>query len=272
MSSFHKAMQSFSRGETGPEALLAEIVRTQGSVPRGEGAAMLLDRFGRFYGTVGGGSVEYIAQKKMRALWGRCDREEETYSLGGDQEGVDTGMLCGGAVTIRFCRITPEDASLWLQGHRAPTRIYIYGAGHVGKALAALLSLQEYSITICDDREALLTEESFPGAERILCPDMTAAPLPAGAGDLIAIMTHGHTYDLALLRRAMKTPARYIGVLAGHKKAEAALRVLREDGFSEQEISARVHTPIGLAIGAETPEEIAVSIAAELIRLLRAET
>jgi len=268
MNDFFEKLQSFSCGKLGARAVLAEIVSVSGSTPRGPGARMLLTDDDVFSGTVGGGELEYQAQAEARRVLLSGQAAEKTYSLGG-REGQDIGMICGGTAVVCFRPLSAGDArDLFLQ-LRPPSRVLIYGAGHVGKALADNLTLLGMPVVVTDDREGLLTAERFPTAERRLHA-LDDADIDAGREDFVVIMTHGHRHDFALLRRALETPAAYIGVMASHKKAAAARQTLLADGFSQEEIDSRLYSPIGLAIGAETPEEIAVSIAAEFIQFLRA--
>ena len=135
---------------------------------------------------------------------------------------------------------------------------------------ADALHLIAVPVLVTDERAGLLTEERFPYAERRLhVPE--AAPMDPAPRDMIVIMTHGHTHDYALLRRAIDTDARYIGVMASRRKAALFRDRLAAEGVSDREVEGRLHCPIGLPIKAETPEEIAVSITAELIAHIRSE-
>ena len=189
------------------------------------------------------------------------------YSLGGGP-GEEIGAICGGSATVAYTLLDRAAAQAMLSEAPRPPRVLLYGAGHVGKALADALALLGISVTVTDERAGLLTEARFPKAERLVSSPEKAPMEPAGK-DMIVIMTHGHAHDYALLRRAMETDAAYIGVMASRVKAAAFRKRLLMDGVSEKDIDERLHCPIGLPIRAETPEEIAVSIAAELIQFLR---
>lgn len=266
MNDIYDSLQRFSESGAGT-AVLAVITAVTGSTPRGPGARMLLTPDGVFSGTVGGGNLEYLAQAEARRVQAAGQAAEKTYSLGG-REGQDIGMICGGTAALCFRPLSAGDARDLLLQMEKPPRALIYGAGHVAKALADALALLGVRVRVTDDRKGLLTQERFPQAERRF-HDLDKAPIDAAENDFIIIMTHGHSRDFALLRRAVKTPARYIGVMASSKKAAAARQMLLADGVSESDIAGRLHSPIGLSIGAETPEEIAVSIAAELIAIAR---
>lgn len=244
--------------------ILAEITEATGSTPRGAGARMFLDPEGHFSGTVGGGTVEYHAQCTALELLRTGETVTREYSLGG----TDAVGVCGGHVTVRLSPVTPEDAASLLSDMEPPRRVYLYGAGHVGKALCDALYLLDIPVTVTDDRAALLTEERFPHAVRIL-HSLDDAPMEPESYDFIVIMTHGHEHDFVLTARAMATGAEYVGLMSSRKKVAITRKILLEKGFSEEDIDRRLHSPIGLAIGAETPEEIAVSIVAEIIQIMR---
>lgn len=146
-------------------------------------------------------------------------------------------------------------------------RVYILGGGHVGRALTPALAAIGFSVTVYDAREELAQPSRYPAAERVLCgpfeallPEVQIAP-----EDYVVVMTPGHKADLAVLRQALKTDATYIGCIGSAKKVAYINEQLRQEGFSSGQI-ARIHSPIGLPIGAQTPEEIAVSIAAQMIQ------
>ena len=142
--------------------------------------------------------------------------------------------------------------------------VYLFGAGHVGRELAWLLDRVGFRLTVFDDRPEALAPEDFPADVRLLRGEFDRIDLPLTAADYVVIMTAGHRGDLAVLEQVLRTPAGYVGCIGSRKKAEAVRRQLKEHGFAEADIS-RIHSPIGLPIGGETPSEIAVSVAAQLI-------
>ena len=142
--------------------------------------------------------------------------------------------------------------------------VYIFGAGHVGRELAWLLDRLEYRLTVFDDRPEALAPECFPKGARLMLGDFGRIGLPLTAADAAVVMTAGHRGDLTILEQVLRTPAGYIGCIGSKKKAAAVRKMLKENSFTDAEI-LRIHSPIGLPIGGETPAEIAVSIAAELI-------
>jgi xanthine dehydrogenase accessory factor len=146
---------------------------------------------------------------------------------------------------------------------------YVFGAGHCGEKLVPVLGDVGFFTVVVDDRAEFANPQRFPTADRIVVPESFAdvlATLPVDEDSYIVIVTRGHTHDKDVLRQALKTPAAYIGMMGSKKKVADISRALEAEGVSPQTLAA-VHMPIGLSIGAETPEEIAISIAAELIQV-----
>lgn len=149
----------------------------------------------------------------------------------------------------------------------SPITVVIAGAGHIARPLSTLCRFAGFRTTIIDDRPEFAGRESFPAADRIvITPSFANCFREAATGpeDFIVIATRGHLSDAAVLAQALRTGAAYIGMIGSRKKRETVYRQLAGEGFSPEAL-ARVHCPVGLAIGAQTPEEIAVSIVAELI-------
>lgn len=146
--------------------------------------------------------------------------------------------------------------------------VYIFGAGHISQQLAPLTKLVGFGTTVFDDRSDFCNEERFPTADRLIVLDSWEQPmagLEIAKESYLVIVTRGHAYDKTVLAHALKTPARYIGMIGSKKKRDAIYQALMSEGFNQQDLD-RVHSPIGLSIDAETPQEIAVSIVAELIQ------
>lgn len=263
MNDIYPALERMA-GDPAARGVLVTIESTAGSSPRKAGARMLLGPDGTFSGTVGGGTLEYHAEQEARRVLRTGASLRKTYALGPGSQGADINSICGGTAVLSYRVVGPEEAGRLLAARPPRPRVLLYGAGHVGKALADALHLLDIPVVVTDEREAVLTEERFPRAERRLLP-MDTAPMDPGPEDMIAIMTHGHAHDYALLLRAMGTDAGYVGVMASRRKGALFRGRLLEDGISQAEIDERLRTPIGLAIGAQTPEEIAAAIAAELI-------
>lgn len=147
-------------------------------------------------------------------------------------------------------------------------QVYIFGAGHISQQLAALTKLVGFGTTVLDDRGDFCNEERFPTADRLIVLESWEQPmgsLEIAKESYLVIVTRGHAYDKTVLAHALETPARYVGMIGSRKKRDAIYQALRSEGFKQRDLD-RVHSPIGLSIGAETPQEIAVSIVAELIQ------
>lgn len=241
----------------GRSGAVATIVNSRGSIPSFQSAKMLIRDDGSIAGTIGGGCVEaevwqaareVIAQEKPRTL---------TFDLNQDPK-YDTGLVCGGTLEIFVEPVLPVPL------------LYIFGAGHVAIALFKAASNAGFDCIVIDDREAYANSERFSGAQQIIAKDFDDAlkDIAPTESSYIVIATRGHRDDLRVLRWAAQTPARYIGMVGSKRKAITVFRELTHEGLSP-ELFDRVHSPVGLDIGAVTPEEIAVSIVAELIAARR---
>lgn len=270
--------QEMIRRLTGGESLvLVSVEASSGSTPRGEGAMMLVSAQGRIAGTIGGGAVEYRSEQLAREALREGRSRMERFRLR-PNEVQDLGMICGGDVDVSFRYLAGGDgeAVAWAREEERrllpPGKVYIFGGGHVAQALVPALAAVGFRCVVLEDREAFCRPELFPGAEetRLIQNDDPAVYEGITADDYIAVMTRGHKDDLTVQAHALKTPARYIGVIGSRRKTAAVFARLREMGCTDGDL-ARITTPIGLDIKAETPAEIAVSIAAQLI-MLRAES
>jgi xanthine dehydrogenase accessory factor len=228
---------------------LATVVRVSGSTPQQPGARMLLEPSGSVKGTIGGGAVEKLV---LEAL--------ETCRLGGKPEFLvldltrDLGMCCGGRMEV------------FVEPVEAVQRLVVFGAGHVAKPTAAVARSAGFDVTVVDDREELLTEERFPGCTLISAePAEAASRLAPRANDWIVVVTYDHRMDEEALDTYARLPHRYLGVIGSRRKVLRILqRIAERRGLPPLD---RVYAPIGLEIGAVSPEEIAISIVAELIAL-----
>jgi len=146
--------------------------------------------------------------------------------------------------------------------------LYVFGGGHVSREIVPLAAGVGFHVVVTDDREDFADPDRFPSAREVKCRafDRVMDDLPVDDSSFLVIVTRGHMHDKTVLARALGTTARYIGMIGSDRKRKVIYNRLMEEGFTEEDLS-RVHSPIGLEIGAETPEEIAVSIVAELIQV-----
>jgi len=241
----------------GRKCALATIVDAQGSIPSYESAKLLVRDDGSIAGTVGGGCVEAQVVEAARQVI-ETGRPKRLYFNLGQDASFENGLICGGELELFIEPVFPQP------------RVFIFGAGHISKSLAKTASLAGFAAVVVDDREAFATRERFPDAEEVLSgPYETVLPaLGANEASFIVIVTRGHRDDLRVLRLALATPARYIAMIGSKRKVLALAKQLESEGVPEEAFE-RVHAPMGLEIGAVTPEEIAVSVVAEMIAVRR---
>ncbi len=241
----------------GRRGTLATIVNVRGSIPSFETAKMLIRDDGSIVGTIGGGCVEAEVWQAAREVMESEQPRSLTFNLNHDPK-YDSGLICGGTLDIFLEPVIPL-ASL-----------YIFGAGHVAVSLYKVASMAGFEVTVVDDRIAYANRERFPEAREILAEDFEQAfaRLSVRESAYLVIVTRGHRDDMKVLRWAVQTPARYIGMIGSKRKTIGIYRELTKEGIAAEKFS-RVHAPVGLDIGAVTPEEIAVAITAELIAARR---
>lgn len=254
-------------------AVLVTVEASSGSTPRGKGATMLVTAQGRIAGTIGGGAVEFRSEQVAQEVLESGGSRDETFLLH-PNEVQDLGMICGGDVRVHFRYLAGGDPAAleWVRQERArlipPGRVFIFGGGHVAQALVPALAAVGFRCVVLEDREDFCRPELFSGVEetRLIRNDDPAAYGDITAEDYVAVMTRGHKDDLTVQAQVLKTQAKYIGVIGSRKKTAAVFARLKEMGYTDADL-ARITTPIGLDIKAETPAEIAVSITAQLIML-----
>ena len=241
----------------GEEAALVTIVSATGSTPREEGAKMLVKPDGSILGTIGGGSLEaqVIAEAVKVIRQGKPKRLHMSLTA---KEAEEAGMICGG------------DLEVFIEPVLTPPTLYIFGGGHISQPLTKMGKLCGFNITVVDDRAEFASVERFPEAEVIFAGEFTKsfARVKIDKSSYIVIVTHGHQHDELVLEWAVGTAAKYIGMIGSRTKNETIFSHLLAKGISRQQLD-RVHAPIGLEIEAQTPEEIAVSILAEVIKVRR---
>lgn len=237
----------------GRRGAVATIVSVQGSIPSFKTAKMLVRDDGSIVGTIGGGCVEAEVWQTAREVMESEKPRTLKFNLNQNPKD-DTGLVCGGTLDIFIEPVLP------------PAVLYMFGAGHVSANLYKVASNAGFDITVVDDREAYANRERFPDAKEVIADDFDKAMARLSPRDsaYIVILTRGHRDDMRVLRWAVQTPARYIGMIGSKRKTITIFRELVAEGIPEQ-LFNRVHAPVGLDIGAVTPEEIAVAITAELI-------
>ncbi|HHH41016.1 MAG TPA: xanthine dehydrogenase [Chloroflexi bacterium] len=252
MTSLYAAIVEAQRN--GQPVAMATVIRARGSVPRGATARMLIYPDGRTQGTVGGGELEHrVIQTALEVLRSGQARLEH-YSLAGPRS--ESVGVCGGEMEVFIEPILP------------PPQVLILGAGHVGKAVAHLARWLGFRVIVADDRPELCTPEQVPDADELLVGSLgeVVRQVPINAQTYVISVTRSYTLDVETLPYLLETEAAYIGVIGSRRRWVTATKALQERGVPEEAIR-RIHSPIGLAIHAETPEEIAVSIMAEIIQV-----
>lgn len=241
----------------GHKGAVATIVSVRGSIPSFKSAKMLVRDDGTIAGTIGGGCVEAEVWEAAREVMASEKPRTLTFDLNEDPR-YDTGLVCGGTLEIFVEPVLPMPV------------LYIFGAGHVGYELSKAATRAGFDVVIADDRDAYANKERFPEASQIIAEnfDSASARIAPNNASYIVIVTRGHRDDMRVLRWAVQTDARYIGMVGSKRKAITVFRELVKEGL-RPELFERVHSPVGLDIGAITPEEIAISITAELIATRR---
>ena len=231
---------------------LLTVVRARGFTPRKPGAHMLLSADGQSVGTVGGGAIEQAALDQARAVLAHGGSELVERHLT-----QDLGMCCGGEMSIFVEAVEPRP------------RLFVFGAGYIGRPLTAMATACGFEVTVVDGRPEWAADERFPGATvRCQDPEDAARALELLPADYVCVVTHDHAIDHRVVQVLIRRPLRFLGMIGSlPKQRKFALR-LRALGYRDEEI-ARLHTPLGLSIGAATPEEIAVSVLAQLIAVRR---
>lgn len=260
MSDIYEEIVNLKR--VGNEGVLVTVVEKEGHGPAGVGGKMLVLPDGTKKGTVGGGALEHAAARLAAQLLDDKKNCMKKYLLGPENEILDgekTGMMCGGAVTLFYEYIGSGE------------RLYIFGAGHIGKALVYHLKNLNYYITLLDNREGMVEgAESAGSAGSVQCritstydTVMEGKDVPPGGFFIIA--THSHALDYVVLKRIYKAgwDPKYIGLIASKKKSPALIQRLKDELGNDIDLD-NLYSPVGLDIGGQNPDEIAISIISEL--------
>ncbi len=243
--------------QQGRRGAVATIVNVRGSIPSFKTAKMLVRDDGSICGTIGGGCVEADVWQAARDVMESEKPRTLSFNLNQNPK-YDTGLVCGGTLDIFIEPVLP------------PALLYIFGAGHVAASLYKTSHDAGFDVIVVDDREAYANRDRFPAAQEVIAEDFDEAMkrLNPSESSYIVIVTRGHRDDMRCLRWAVQTRARYIGMIGSKRKTIAIFKELTGEGIPAR-LFERVHAPVGLDIGAVTPEEIAVAITAELIAMRR---
>jgi xanthine dehydrogenase accessory factor len=240
----------------GQRGALATIVHTNGSIPSYESSRMLVREDGSSLGTVGGGCVEADVWAAAREVMHKEAPRKIVFHLNNEAT-YDNGLICGGTVEIFIEPILPQPI------------LYLFGGGHVSTAVAKAAQAVGFGVGVIDDREAFANSQRVPMAQEIFTSyDDAFAKLQPNSSSYLVIVTRGHKEDMRVLAWAVRTPARYVGMIGSRRKVLSVYKALEKEGYTMEEFE-RVFAPMGLDIGALSPEEIAVSIVAELVAVRR---
>ncbi|HET7871632.1 MAG TPA: XdhC/CoxI family protein [Terriglobales bacterium] len=241
----------------GRRGALATIINVRGSIPSFDSAKMLVRDDGSIAGTIGGGCVEAEVWEAAREVMKSERPQTLNFNLNNNPK-YDTGLVCGGTLEVYVEPVLPVST------------LYIFGAGHVAWSLYKVARIAGFDVVVTDDRETYANRDRFPDARDIYADEYERVMEQLAVNDsaFIVIVTRGHRDDMRVLRWAAETPARYVGMIGSQRKTIAIYKELEKEGIAADKL-ARVYAPVGVDIGAITPEEIAVSIVAELIALRR---
>ncbi|MBS1875062.1 MAG: XdhC family protein [Acidobacteria bacterium] len=255
MDIFEELVRLRRRGE---KCALATIVQVNGSIPSFESAKMLVREDGSIVGTIGGGCVEAEVWNAAREVMDSEKPRSLNFNLGQDAA-YDNGLICGGQLSVFVEPVVP-----------AP-RAFVFGGGHISKSISKVAAVAGFGSVIVDNREQFANRERFPDAEEVFAEEYEAVfpRLEINSSSYLVIVTRGHRDDMRVLRWAITTPARYIAMIGSKRKTIAVVKELEKEGVPREAFD-RLFAPMGLEIGAITPEEIAISVVAEMIAVRRA--
>jgi xanthine dehydrogenase accessory factor len=240
----------------GQRGALATIVHTNGSIPSYESSRMLVREDGSTLGTVGGGCVEADVWAAAKEVLQKEAPRKLVFHLNNEAT-YDNGLICGGTVEVFVEPILPQPV------------VVLFGGGHVSTAVAKAAQAAGFGVMVVDDREAFANAQRFPMAQELFTSyDAAFERLRPISSTYLVIVTRGHKEDMRVLAWAVRTPARYVGMIGSKRKVLSVYKALEKEGYRMTEFE-RVFAPMGLDIGALSPEEIALSIVAELVAVRR---
>lgn len=279
-------------------AMLVSVVSATGSTPRGAGACMVLTVDGKSVGTIGGGNVEYDAQRRGHELLKKGENDLQSFRFV-QGEAASLGMVCGGDLTVHFHALTPNDLPN-LQGLEQTDatsylcrqldgsavvnmkiatqpewvsvpvvevrRVLVFGGGHVSQALVPVLAMAGYTPVVYDDRAEFADKALFFGVQDVICGDFNTISnrIAVKPTDAVIVMTRGHQADYEVLTQTMGKDCWYVGCIGSKTKLAVCRERMVAAGFSEALLNT-LHAPIGLPLGGRTPAQIAIAVVAELI-------
>lgn len=238
--------------QAGKPAALMIVTKTRGSVPRRAGAKMIVLNDGTTIGTMGGGDLEKKAIEEALEAIRKGEPRIASFTL--DIEKGKLDMMCGGEIEVYIEPVLPEE------------RLIIFGAGHITRRLASLMKSVGFNVSVVDDSQELLRKDMFPEIEGLILTDMEqfARDLPSDPRTYIVLLSRGFSRDEKILNQLIQKDFKYIGMIGSMRKIMTMKEEIKKKGVSEEAFQ-KLKAPIGLDIGGETPDEIAISIAAEII-------
>jgi xanthine dehydrogenase accessory factor len=244
----------------GQRCALATIVEVRGSIPSYESAKLLVREDGSMVGTIGGGCVEAEVWTAAREAIQTEQPRRLTFNLGQDAA-YDNGLICGGQLDVFVEPVLPIPHA------------FIFGAGHISKSLSKVATLAGFATVVVDNRESFANKERFPEAVAVHAAEYEEIfpQLQINETSYVIVVTRGHRDDMRVLKLALSTPARYLAMIGSKRKVLNVVRELEKEGVARAAFE-KIHAPMGLDIGAISPEEIAISVAAEMIAVRRGAT
>ena len=242
---------------SGEKCAVATIVEVAGSIPSFQSAKMLIRQDGTMVGTIGGGCTEAEVWQAARDVIETEKPRMLQFSLG-QEAAYDNGLICGGQLNVYVEPVLPVPTAL------------IFGAGHISKSLSKVATLAGFATTVIDNRDSYANRERFPEASEVIAAEYEDVfpMLPCNDATYAIIVTRGHKDDMRVLRWAADQPLRYVGMIGSKRKTIEVAKHLLAEGVALEKLS-QIHAPMGLDIGAVTPEEIAVAVVAEMVRRRR---
>jgi xanthine dehydrogenase accessory factor len=250
--------EAFKRMDKGETIALVTVVEVKGSTPREVGSKMLVNKNGLVAGTIGGGMTEAKVIEEAKQILKEGKGMLLIYHLTKEQAALDEGAICGGEMKVFIDILQPKE------------EVLIFGAGHIAICVSKLAKMVGFKVAIIDDREEFANQDRFPEADEIVTEDIERAltHIKITPSTYIIIVTRGHLQDQEVLASVIKSKAAYLGMIGSRKKNATIFQQLTEKGIFQEELN-KVHAPIGINIKAQTPEEIAISIMAEIIQVRR---